>query len=604
MLKGKAIYQAAVDELRFTLPSSELSQVSIASLCAYIFISLKKKLKISKGFMSFLFIIMIPYLGILIFLGKRGNILSFIMMILLAIFQFKPMNKLSKKFVLWGIILYFILSSMFAIRNYTNLMFKNFGEFTDKVLEKNNLISAFNPGQNEFGCTFGNFNKLYISNDYEFLYGSSYIKGITHFIPSYLYPGNKPKLLMYEFRDKYFPFKAEISSIAGTAFSSILEAYWNFSYYGMIIYLLYGFIICYVEFSLKKKSMFKFMYYIGLIPYVYEFHRSDFGHISFQIILTSFLVGFVYLFYKYVICKCKIIRKICDVMTNPSKIIIWLMNKGFFNWLSDKKYLKLRYRLIFGRKLNMNNPKSFNEKLQWLKVNDHNEKYIEMVDKVLVKDYISKIIGSEYIIKTYGIYDNFDDIDFSKLPNQFVIKCNHDSGGLVICKDKKKFNKKEAKKKIERCLEKNYYYLNREWPYSKIKSKIIIEEYMEDKNSNELIDYKIMCFNGDPKMLFTCTDRYSDGLKVTFYDLDWNVLPFKRHYPSAKKKIKKPNNFKKMIEFSKKISKNISFIRVDWYEINGKLYFGECTFYPGSGFEEFTPDEWDYKVGELLKLPK
>ena len=254
-------------------------------------------------------------------------------------------------------------------------------------------------------------------------------------------------------------------------------------------------------------------------------------------------------------------------------------------------------------KLDLDNPQTFNEKLQWLKLYDRDPKYTQMVDKYEVRKYIKEKIGEEYLIPLLGVYDKFEDIDFDKLPKQFVIKCNHDSGGLVICKDKSMLNIEEARKKINKSLKKNYFYSGREWPYKNVKPRIIIEKYMEDKETKELIDYKFMCFNGEPKCVFTCTERYNDGLKVTFFDMEWKKMPFIRHYPASSKKINKPVNYDKMLKFSKMLSKNIPFVRVDWYEINGKLYFGELTFYPGSGFEEFKPEEWDKRIGDMLILP-
>ena len=298
-------------------------------------------------------------------------------------------------------------------------------------------------------------------------------------------------------------------------------------------------------------------------------------------------------------------QKIIESIYKPSNLILRILKIKIINRIiPDKLYLKIIYRCKIKSNLNFSNPKSFNEKLQWLKVYDHNNDYIKMVDKYEVRNYIKKIIGNEYLIPLLEVYNSFDEIDFSKLPNQFVIKCNHDSGGLVICKDKNKFNVDAAKRKINKSLKTNYYYSGREWPYKSVKPKILIEKYMEDETSHELIDYKFMCFNGEPKIVFTCTERFSkDHLKVTFFDLNWNKLPFERHYKSSEKLIKKPINYDKMLEFSKKLSKNIPFVRVDWYEINGKLCFGELTFYPGSGMEEFSPVEWDYKIGELIKLP-
>ena len=274
-------------------------------------------------------------------------------------------------------------------------------------------------------------------------------------------------------------------------------------------------------------------------------------------------------------------------------------------YLPDKIYIRRTYRRAMGKELDLKNPKTFNEKLQWLKLHDRKKIYTKMVDKYLAKGYISNIIGDGYVIPTIGVYDSFDEIDFSKLPKQFVIKCTHDSGGYVICKDKSKLDIEQAREKINNSLKNNYYWMWREWPYKNIKPRIIIEEYMEDKKAKELIDYKIMCFSGQPKLLFTCSERFSkDGVKVTFFDLDFKKLPFTRHYPSSKAKIEKPVNFDKMIEFAAKLSKGTIFLRVDFYEINKKLYVGELTFYPGAGIEEFEPEEWDYKIGELIELPK
>lgn len=297
-------------------------------------------------------------------------------------------------------------------------------------------------------------------------------------------------------------------------------------------------------------------------------------------------------------------NKIIDYIKNKNKIIIYLMNKNYFFFLDDKTYLEWKYKLIFGKKLNLNNPQTFNEKLQWLKLYDRNPKYIKMVDKYLAKEYVKNIIGEDYIIKTLNIYNNFNDINFDDLPDKFVIKPTHTSGDIYICNDKSKIDYPSLRKKVNKWLKRDYYKLHREWPYKNINRKIIIEEFMDDTKYHELIDYKVMCFNGKPQIIFTCTERFSgEGLKVTFFDLNWKKLPFKRHYSTSNKEIKKPINYDKMIKFSEKLAKDIPFVRVDWYEINGKLYFGELTFYPGSGYEEFTPDEWDLKIGNKIKLP-
>lgn len=296
-------------------------------------------------------------------------------------------------------------------------------------------------------------------------------------------------------------------------------------------------------------------------------------------------------------------KKIIKYIIKPSDFFIFLASRGLIKY-DDKKYLKKKYNSVMHKELNIDNPQTFNEKIQWLKLYDRNSEYVKLVDKYEVKKYVADIIGDEYIIPTLGVYNKFKDIDFDKLPNSFVIKCTHDSGGIAICKDKNIFDTTFAKNKINKSLKRNYYYSGREWPYKNVKPRILVEKYMKDNFSQELIDYKVLCFNGIPKIIFTCTDRYTDGLKVTWFDLNWNKLPFERHYPASNKIIKKPKNLEKMIDFSKKLSKNIPFVRMDWYEINGKLYFGEYTFYPGSGMEEFTPEEWDYKLGELINLPQ
>lgn len=212
--------------------------------------------------------------------------------------------------------------------------------------------------------------------------------------------------------------------------------------------------------------------------------------------------------------------------------------------------------------------------------------------------------GEEYIIPTLGVWDKFEDIDFEKLPDKFVLKCTHDSGGVVICKDKSKFNIEEAKAKIDKSLQKNYYYITREWPYKNVKPRIIAEKFMEDTETDDMIDYKFMCFDGKVKCSFVCSERRSDkGLAVDFFDLEWKHMPFMRHYRNAEKEPKKPVNYEKMIEISETLSKDIPFVRVDFYEINKKVYFGELTFYPGAGFEEFEPEEYDRAIGDMLKLP-
>ena len=299
-------------------------------------------------------------------------------------------------------------------------------------------------------------------------------------------------------------------------------------------------------------------------------------------------------------------KNITKYIKEPSKVILYLMNKNILCWLNDKKYLELKYKLIMKSKLDLENPQTFNEKMQWLKLYDRKPEYTNMVDKYEAKKYVAEVIGEEYIIPTIGIYDKFDDIEFNKLPQQFVIKCTHDSGGLVVCKDKSKFNIEKAKIKINACLKKNFYYYSREWPYKDVKPKIIIEKYMKDsKQKEDLIDYKFFCFNGEPKYIYI-----SQGLSnhatanISFADMNYNQCEFHRtDFKPFKVLPSKPESFEQMKKLARKLSKDYIFLRVDFYEINKKIYFGELTFYPGSGYIPFEPKEYDKKIGDMIKLP-
>lgn len=294
--------------------------------------------------------------------------------------------------------------------------------------------------------------------------------------------------------------------------------------------------------------------------------------------------------------------KLYNFFTDKRLRFSYLTAMGLTRWMSDEQFLKKEYFLQMGKPLNLNDPKTFNEKLQWLKIHNRKPEYTTMVDKYAVKQYVADRIGEQYIIPTLGVWEHFDDIDFDNLPKQFVLKCTHDSGGIVICRDKSKLDKKTAKKKLEYYLKRKYYYIHREWPYKNVKPRIIAEKYMTNGDGEDLNDYKLMCFNGKVKTTFVCSDRFSkDGLKVTFYDTDWRRMPFERHYPASKTEIDKPQTYEEMVILAEKLSFGIPFVRVDFYEINGNIYFGELTFFPGSGYEEFTPEEWDKTLGNWIK---
>lgn len=294
---------------------------------------------------------------------------------------------------------------------------------------------------------------------------------------------------------------------------------------------------------------------------------------------------------------------ILKVLKQPSKILRQILIHTPRLW-PDELYLKLMYPCYIGRKLDLDNPRSFNEKLQWLKLHDHQEKYITMVDKYKVKDYVASIIGDQYIIPTLQVWDRPEDVDWDVLPNQFVLKCNHDSGGLFICKDKSALTQKdkdEAIAKLRKSFKRNFFYFGREWAYKFVEKKIIAEKYMGEA----LNDYKLMCFGGKVEYTFVYCDRFSGtGLRKSYYDVDWNRLPFYHHDPPTKEDIPCPQSYQDMLRIATILSADIPFVRVDLYDIEGRLYFGELTLFPASGYKEFRPEEWDYKLGDLIKLPK
>lgn len=292
----------------------------------------------------------------------------------------------------------------------------------------------------------------------------------------------------------------------------------------------------------------------------------------------------------------------------PLILFNWLESKRLLSWLPDKLYLHLFYRLRMKKRLNLKNPKTFNEKIQWLKLYDRKTIYTEMVDKYAVKKIIQDKIGQQYIIPTLGIWEKFEDIDFDKLPNQFVLKCTHDSGGIVICRDKNKLNINEARNKINKCLKQNYYKHGREWPYKNVKPRIIIEKYIPSEDNEGLIDYRVYCFEGEPYCIYVyqnCaenTEKKPDILSCDIYDIKWNRMPFRQHSPQSKSGMTKPSNFEKMIEISKNLSMKTHFLRVDFYMVGNRIYVGELTLSPGSGLSPFKPEKYDEILGTLISL--
>lgn len=268
----------------------------------------------------------------------------------------------------------------------------------------------------------------------------------------------------------------------------------------------------------------------------------------------------------------------------------------------DRWFVKLIYRQITGKKLELNHPVTFNEKLQWLKLYDRKPEYTLYVDKYEVKKHVSKILGEEHIIPTIGVYHSIDEIDFDSLPNQFVLKCTHDSGGIVICKDKSTLDKKQALEKLHDGILKNFYWLNREWPYKNVKPRIIAEPYLEDSDG-ELKDYKVFTFNGEPKLIEIDYNRFKGHLR-NLYDVEWNRLDVTIQFPTDKnKKFDKPVVLEQLLDMSRQLSKGIPHVRTDFYIVNDRIYFGEMTFYHGSGFEKILPESFDVEMGSWIKLP-
>lgn len=292
-----------------------------------------------------------------------------------------------------------------------------------------------------------------------------------------------------------------------------------------------------------------------------------------------------------------------DYLANPFRLYSYLTYRGGMKWIPDKLHLKLMMKAMMGKWANLDAPVSFNEKLQWLKLHDHNPLYTRLVDKYNVKEWVADRIGSQYVPKTFARWDRIEEIDISNLPDRFVLKTNHDCGGIAICSDRKAFDLDGAKRKLAEHLRCNYFWGGREWPYKDVEPCIIAEEYLEPNVSGDLLDYKFMCFDGRVRCAFTCTGRAAGDLRVDFFDTDWSHLPFTRHYPNADEPPERPRRLEEMIEFAERLSKGIPFVRVDFYEQGDRVLFGEMTFYPGSGFEEFAPEEWDEKLGSWIELP-
>lgn len=295
-----------------------------------------------------------------------------------------------------------------------------------------------------------------------------------------------------------------------------------------------------------------------------------------------------------------------NVIKTPYRILIPLVYRGAFNRVDDETYIKMLYRILLGEMIDLSSPMSFNEKIQWLKLYDRQSSYTVMVDKYKVREYVAEKLGNQYLIPLLGVWDSPGAIDFTALPDKFVLKCNHNSGtGMCICTDKANLDIKKVTRELKRGLKENYYLLHREWPYKDVPRKIIAEQYMKS-DAGGLTDYKIHCFNGEPKLILVCKDRFVEtGLTEDFFSEEWEHLDIRRpSHPNAVHPIPKPDELSQMLMLAKILSEGIPFVRVDFYIIDHKIYFSELTFFPAAGFEKFIPDKWDRILGDWLELPK
>ena len=297
-------------------------------------------------------------------------------------------------------------------------------------------------------------------------------------------------------------------------------------------------------------------------------------------------------------------KSLTKYIKNPQIIFIGLAKKGWLNWMSDKTFLKIAYRLIMKKKLNLKNPQTFNEKLQWLKLYNRKPIYTTMVDKYEVKQYVAEQIGEEHIIPTYGVWDSFDEINFDMLPDQFVLKTTHDCGGVIICKVKSKFDKNNARKKIKKSMKRNYAFAYREWPYKNVKPRILAEEYIEIPGHQTLPVYKVFNFGGEPSIIQAIQNDKTPDETIDYFDTEWNKLELRQNFANSNHPLTRPKQLEEMLALARTLSKGFLFLRTDFYLTGEAIYFSEYTFFSDSGLAKFEPDLWDQKLGEWIHLPQ
>lgn len=299
-----------------------------------------------------------------------------------------------------------------------------------------------------------------------------------------------------------------------------------------------------------------------------------------------------------------VIEKLYNLKKNIVKFwkMYFTIEGTYTSLLPDRIYLKKLYKKRMGKELKLKSPTTFNEKLNWLKLYDRRPEYTMMADKYKVREYVEEKVGKEHLIPLIGCWNQVDEIDFDTLPQQFVLKCNHDNG-VIICKNKEGIDIKQVKEELQFHLGRDYYKKTREWAYKNIERKIICEKFMKDKTNSSLVDYKFFCFDGEVKAMFIVTGRDNDT-RFDYYDRNFNHLPLVCGYPNSEVMIEKPHNFDEMIVIAEKLSEDIPHVRVDLYNIDEKIYFGEMTFYHDAGLMPFKPESWDEIFGEYICLPK
>jgi len=541
------------------------------------------------------------YFVVLISLDGRLLTLAQVLIILFYLFQKSNVNykNFLKKYYLYlisGFVIFFIV--MLNMNNISGIIRNNTSEVKKANYNPVNFIAK------EFGYTYVNniniLDRLVEKKNVDIRIDDDVVSLLFTFVPRRY--RKQISVDLYRYNTSFTK-----NAIGQIPTDVITSSFYSLSYFGYLLFVLWiPFLIFKLQciFDKYKKLNDYYLLMFGFFGIMIMLRMVAYYDLS-MILYSCFGLIVSYIFIRIISLKifAKIINKLYNVIINPNKILVYLLSNGYFNWLSDEKYIKFKYRLMFDEKIDLVNPKTFNEKIQWLKLYDRKNIYTTIVDKVLVKDYVAKIIGEEYIIPTLGVYEKFEDIDFDKLPNSFVMKCTHDSGGIIICKSKSSFDKIAAKKKIEKYLKRNYYNVHREWPYKDVKPRIIIEKYMCNKNNEDIRDYKFFTFNNKVKFFKIDFNRFIKH-QANYFDVNKKLLKFGEIVcpPDFNKKLAMPKNLDKMIKLAEKLSTISPFLRVDFYEIDNKVYFGELTLYPASGFGKFEPNDWDRKIGDMLEL--